>query len=1678
MATKWLKPQSQVQQERPARRPCLKCERGSVSVPRYLPSLPTLRACAGAAVPPLLVTAILAQLTGTAAAAVDTTAPAPVTGMKTSADTSRVKLDWATSTAADRKGYLVYRSDAADGTFTKLTATPRSSSDFSDSTAPKGFPSFYKVTVVDTSGNESTPVSASATRKDGVKPLAVTSLTATRTDEGISLDWADNSEADLAGYVVTRATSSGGTYTKLTSAPLAGSSFVDTAAEAGRNYWYKVSAVDFSGYSSSTVRVAALVPDITPPPAVTSLAATASTSGIKLDWPSVSVSDRAGYHVYRSAAAEGPFTRLTATPRTSSDYSDTTAPVGALSYYRVVTVDTSGNESTPVSASATRKDGVRPAAPAALTATAVPDGVLLDWADNGEADLAGYVVSRATSSGGTYTKLTTSPLTSSTFTDATAPAGRVSYYRVSAVDASGNVSSTAGASASPKDETAPAPVSGLVVSADSSRVKLDWTSSSESDRAGYHVYRSATPEGEFTRLTTEPRTSSDYPDYAATPGVVSYYRVTVVDTSGNESAPVSANGTRRDTAAPAAVTGLTADGTAAGVALDWADSTATDLAGYVVSRAATSGGTYTRLTSTPVTESTFVDSEATEGTTFFYRVAAVDLSGNTSSASSTVSAARPDATAPAAATGLAAVREDGQVRLSWTRSTSADVVSYEVLRASGEQAAVRIGSVPATSYVDTDVTEAAGYTYVVRAVDANGNVSTDSQAVSVAEDATPPAAPTGLTAGASGTGVLLDWADVADAGLAGYRVYRSEAGGEAVLLTEALVSASTFTDTAAPATGASYRVTAVDRAGNESATSDAAVFTPADTTAPAAPTAIEVTATAEGITLDWADNVEGDLAEYVVSRSASPAGSYVELGPTSASVYVDTTAPAGATSYYRVTALDKAGNESAAAAAQATRLIEKAPVAGVNVTVAQDGSGDYTTVAAALAAAPAAGDWVIGIRPGTYRELLTVQRANVTLLGATSDASDVVITYDNAAGTAKPGGGTYGTSGSATVFIRGNNVTTRNLTIENSYVETGTGSEQAVALRTTGDRLVFDNVRVIGDQDTLLADSPAAGALARSYYVNSYIEGDVDFIFGRGTVVIDRSAIKAATRGSTSNNGYVTAASTDKSLTYGYLITDSAIVSDAPAGTFHLGRPWQPSGDVNAIAQVVIRNTALPAAVKSSPWTDMSGSLWRNARFFEYQNTGAGAAVTADRPQLTTTEAARYTKFTYLAGADGWNPTGQDAPPPPADTTAPDAVTGLAAEAADSSVTLTWAASGASDLAGYNVYRSTGETVALTGANLITTATGTTYTDRTAANGPTYRYVVTAVDRAGNESPASSSVTAEPIGVPLPAHDILVAADGTGQYDSVQAAVNAAPAGTAAKPTVIAVKPGLYKELVAVTKNYVTIIGTTGEAGDVLLTYDNAAGTPNPATGATYGTSGSQTVLIKGNNVTVRDLTIENSFDEAAFNYSSEQAVALQTTGDRLVFDNIRLLGNQDTLLANSGDAPVIARSYFVDSYIEGDVDFIFGRGTAVFHRTTIHALSRGSSSNNGYITAASTSDHNPHGFLIVDSTITSNAPAGTYSLGRPWRGWSDGYTKNGVVYNSRGQVTVRNTELPAAIRTTQPWADMSPNLWTDGRFSEYGNTGAGAGVNASRPQLTDEQAATATPEAYLAGSDGWNPVR
>jgi len=324
---------------------------------------------------------------------------------------------------------------------------------------------------------------------------------------------------------------------------------------------------------------------------------------------------------------------------------------------------------------------------------------------------------------------------------------------------------------------------------------------------------------------------------------------------------------------------------------------------------------------------------------------------------------------------------------------------------------------------------------------------------------------------------------------------------------------------------------------------------------------------------------------------------------------------------------------------QQWKLVPAAGAIEADLVVAADGSGDYTTVQAAVNAA-ASGSTIL-IKAGNYKGAVTVpsSKTGLTFIGATGNAADVVIHENRCAGCDNGSGGTWGTSGSASVLLQGANFTAEDLTFANTYDEAANGNSQAVAVKVQGDKMVFDNVRFLGNQDTLLTDSPSATTVSRQYYHDCYVEGDVDFIFGRGTAVFDGCTIRALTRGSTSNNGYITAASTEITNPYGLLFYQCNLTSNAPANSVYLGRPWPAGGSTTARGQVLYRESTIAAHIRTAePWSDMSGLAWEDARLREYLNTGPGATVNANRPQMSASEAANYEPRDYLAGSDGWNP--------------------------------------------------------------------------------------------------------------------------------------------------------------------------------------------------------------------------------------------------------------------------------------------------------------------------------------------------------------------------------------------------------------------------------------------------------
>lgn len=288
-------------------------------------------------------------------------------------------------------------------------------------------------------------------------------------------------------------------------------------------------------------------------------------------------------------------------------------------------------------------------------------------------------------------------------------------------------------------------------------------------------------------------------------------------------------------------------------------------------------------------------------------------------------------------------------------------------------------------------------------------------------------------------------------------------------------------------------------------------------------------------------------------------------------------------------------------------------------TVAVDGSGDFKTVQAAVDAAPSSGV-AIHIRPGTYREKLVITRPHIQLRGTGSDASKVVLSYDDSSGTAG------GTTKSASVTVSGDDFYAENLTMENTFSRTRALTQegsQAVALRISGDRSVLRNVRFLGYQDTLYA----TGKPTRQYFADCYIEGNVDFIFGDARAFFENCEIHSKAHPVVMITAQSKLHPDEKS---GYVFDHCRLTADPDAKVVYLGRPWR------ACASVVFMNTEMGPWIAPEGWHewvhDGKDSL-PTAFYAEYKSTGPGANPA--RRQLSDVEAKQFSVTTFF---DGWNP--------------------------------------------------------------------------------------------------------------------------------------------------------------------------------------------------------------------------------------------------------------------------------------------------------------------------------------------------------------------------------------------------------------------------------------------------------
>lgn len=213
---------------------------------------------------------------------------------------------------------------------------------------------------------------------------------------------------------------------------------------------------------------------------------------------------------------------------------------------------------------------------------------------------------------------------------------------------------------------------------------------------------------------------------------------------------------------------------------------------------------------------------------------------------------------------------------------------------------------------------------------------------------------------------------------------------------------------------------------------------------------------------------------------------------------------------------------------------------------------------------------------------------------------------------------------------------------------------------------------------------------------------------------------------------------------------------------------------------------------------------------------------------------------------------------------------------------------------------------------------------------------------------------------------ITVAQDGSGDFTKIQDAIYATPAFPYEKVTIF-VKNGTYNEKVRVPEWNTNVVLQGESKENTIITFDDNFSKIGLGRNSTFYT---YTLLVEGDDFIASNLTVKNTSGERG------QAIALSVVANRAKILNCNLLGNQDTLYLSGKEA----KQYFKDCYIEGTTDFIFGGATALFENCTIHSIK------SSYITAASTPEGTPFGFVFKDCKLTANPEAKDVYLGRPWR--------------------------------------------------------------------------------------------
>jgi len=574
---------------------------------------------------------------GVSAIPEDHTAPAAPANLTATATDGLVSLTWNHNAEPDFASYRVYRSTNSNNGYSQIESGLTSNA-YIDNAVTNETTYYYVVTALDTTGNESvysTWVEATPQDHTPPTPSSMEWLIAPHATGTTSVSMTATVASDRNGveyYFDGMDGNPGATDSAWQNINV----YADTDLQPGTKYKYRVAARDPSGNQTGWSISVEVITQLVPP---TNLTATIDNGSINLTWNynTASEPEFAGYRIYRSTTSGSGYTDI-ASNLQQKTYTDTQNVVnGTTYYYVVVAVDTSNNQSAYSNeAAAWAHDHTAPSAPENLTATENDGSVSLTWDHSAATDFASYKVYRSTTQGSGYNHLA-SGLTSNSYTDTAVSNGTTYYYVITAVDTSNNQSAYSNAAmARPHDDTPPAAPTGLSATAEDGSVRLAWSNNNrEPDFAGYKVYRSTDPGGEYSSIASG-LASNNYIDNDVSNSTTYHYAIKAVDTSSNESNPSEAVSAKPcDTDPPAKPTGLTVTIDGGSIKLMWDTINESDLAGYNVYRGTTDDFTpsSTNKIAERLNASNYTDNSVVNGITYYYKVKAIDVCLNESAAS-------------------------------------------------------------------------------------------------------------------------------------------------------------------------------------------------------------------------------------------------------------------------------------------------------------------------------------------------------------------------------------------------------------------------------------------------------------------------------------------------------------------------------------------------------------------------------------------------------------------------------------------------------------------------------------------------------------------------------------------------------------------------------------------------------------------------------------------------------------------------------------------------------------------------------------------------------------------------------------------------------------------------------------------------------------------------------------